>query len=183
MRRKDREMDREFAYSLIDKASFGTLSLRDEDKPYGIPLSLVREGDNLYFHSAKQGKKVELLAHNPYVSVTFVGDTNIPELFSQEELEEMARDESKAAVLISNVFTTEFASAIVTGRAQLVAEEAERVKAIKLICEKYTPTKMAYFAMALKSGLKRMNLYKIQIDEVTAKRKKYDEQGKEIKAI
>lgn len=52
---------------------------------------------------------------------------------------------------------------------------------MKLICEKYTPTKMDYFDLAIKAGLKRTNVYKIEIEEVKAKRKKYDINGEEMK--
>ena len=65
MRRKDREMDRVFAFNIIDKSEYGVLSmLDDEGEPYGLPLSLVRYGDLLYFHSAKLGKKVDALLEN-----------------------------------------------------------------------------------------------------------------------
>ena len=35
--------------------------------------------------------------------------------------------------------------------------------------------------MAIKAGLKRTNVYKIEIEEVNAKRKKYDIYGEEMK--
>lgn len=50
MRRKDREMDREFGLKVIDKATYGVLAMVDEGKPYCIPLSIVRDGNTLYFH-------------------------------------------------------------------------------------------------------------------------------------
>lgn len=52
---------------------------------------------------------------------------------------------------------------------------------MKLICEKYIPTKMDYFDLAIKAGLKRTNVYKIEIEEIKAKRKKYDINGEEMK--
>lgn len=181
MRRKDREMDRDFGYYVIDKARYGLLSMIDGDEPYGIPLSIVRNGEHLYFHSAIDGRKVNILAKNPIVSVAFVGDTRIPENFTEEELKEIARDESKAVLLISSVFTTEYESVVIKGKVEMVEDEEERIKAMRLICEKYTPTKMEYFEMAIKAGLKRANIYKIPIEEIRAKRKRYDKQGKEMK--
>lgn len=56
MRRKDREMSSEFGLKVIDKSRYGILSTVDEELPYGIPLSIVRDDNTLYFHSAKQGK-------------------------------------------------------------------------------------------------------------------------------
>ncbi|MGD9570166.1 MAG: pyridoxamine 5'-phosphate oxidase family protein [Sedimentibacter sp.] len=182
MRRRDREMGREFGLEVIDKSSYGVVSMIDEDnEPYGIPLSIVRDGDNLYFHSALDGKKVKIFEKNPTVSVVFVGQIKIPENFSKEELAEMVNDKSKAGALISKVFTTEYESAIVKGKIKLVENEIEKLKSIKLICEKYTPTKIDYFNLAIESGLQIINMYKIEIEEITAKRKKYDMHGEEMK--
>jgi len=173
MRRKDREMGKKFGMEVIDKSIYGIISMIDENnEPYGIPLSIVRDENILYFHSAMDGKNV---------SVAFIGETKIPENYTKDELDEIAKDESKAALLTSNVFTTEYESAVVKGRVKLVENEEEKIKAMKLICEKYTPAKMDYFNMAIKAGLKRTNVYKIEIEEIKSKRKKYDINGEEMK--
>ncbi len=181
MRRKDREMGREFGLSIIDKAPFGVLSMVDAGKPYGIPLSIVRAGNSLYFHSAPEGRKSKILRENGEVSIVFVGDWNVPELFTDDDLASIQDNEEKKAALLSGVFTVEFESAVVTGRAQLVQEEANRVEAMRLICEKYTPTKMTYFAEAAAAGLPRADIYQVEMEEIKAKRKKYDEHGVEMK--
>ncbi len=182
MRRKDREMSREFGIEVIDKSKYGVISMVDEDNaPYGIPISIVRDENTLYFHSAMDGRKVTIFEKTPNVSINFVGEVKVPENYTKKELDEIVKDESKVALLISKVFTTEFESAIVTGRVKLVEDEEEKIKAMKLICEKYTRAKMDYFNMAIKAGLKRTNVYKIDIEEITAKRKKYDVHGEEMK--
>ena len=174
MRRKDREMDRVFGLNIIDNSEYGVLSMIDEKgEPYGLPLSIVRYGDLLYFHSAKLGKKVDSLLKNPRVSVSFVGATKIPELYTEAELEVMNIDPVEASKLISGVFTTEFESAIVKGEVKLIEEEKEKIDAMRFICEKYTPTKMKYFNAAVNTSIAATNIYSIEIEEVTAKRKKY----------
>lgn len=182
MRRKDREMDRGFGLMVIDKSTYGILSVIDDNgEPYAIPVSIVRDENKLYFHSAKEGKKVEIFKENPKVSIAFVGEVKVPEIYTKEELDELVKDESKGVLLIRKVFTTEYESAIVKGKIELVEDEEERIKAMKLICQKYTPNKMDYFNLAIKSGLKRTNVYKIEIEEIKAKRKKYDKAGEEMK--
>lgn len=182
MRRKDREMSSEFGLGVIDRADYGVVSMIDENnEPYGIPLSIVREDNNLYFHSALNGKKVKTFEKNPVVSVAFAGQVKVPEIFSEEELDELIKDKSAAGTLTSKVFTTEYESAVVKGKIKLVEDEEEKLKAIKLICEKYTPTKMDYFNLAIESGLQIINIYKIEIEEIKAKRKKYDVHGEEMK--
>ena len=93
----------------------------------------------------------------------------------------MKSDASMAVKLISNVFTTEFESTIVTGVAKMVDNEEEKIAAMRLICEKYTPSKMQYFDTAIAAGLGRTNVYKVEIETIAAKRKKYDSKGVEMK--
>lgn len=181
MRRKDREMSKEFGMKIIDKSRYGVLSMIDDKNPYGLPLSIVRDENRLYFHSGKAGRKTDVLENNPKVNIAFIGEVKIPENFTKEELDEIAKDSSKAVLLISNVFTTEFESTIITGEAKLIEDEGEKIKAMKLICEKYTPSKMQYFDMAIKAGLNKTNVYRVDIEEITGKRKKYDRAGKEMK--
>lgn len=182
MRRKDREMDKEFGYEVIDKSSYGVLStIYNSDEPYGLPLSIVRKDDILYFHSAKDGKKVHILGGTPTVWITFVNGVKVPENYTEEELIEISKDESKVGLLLSRVFTTEYESTMVRGKVQLVESENEKMEALNLICEKYTPTKSKYASMAIKSGMKRTNIYKIEIEEISSKRKKYDSEGEEMK--
>ena len=170
-----------FAHQVIDKAQYGVVSMIDGENTYSVPLSIVRSGDVLYFHSAKQGRKVDVLARNANVTVVFVGDKRVPENYSSDEFEEMNKDASMAVKLISNVFTTEFESTIVTGGAKLVDNEEEKITAMRLICEKYTPDKMEYFDTAINAGLGRTNVYKVEMESISAKRKKYDSDGVEMK--
>lgn len=183
MRRKDREMGLCFAHKVIDESRFGVLSVSDGNSftPYSIPLSLVRCEDFLYFHTAMEGHKIELLSLHDQVRVVFVGNVQVPELFTNDQLDEMVRNKEQAIRLISSVFTTEYESAIVEGHVAEVADKDEKTFALKLICEKYTPDKMAYFDHALKAGLQRTKIFRIEMETVTAKRKKYDENGNEIK--
>ena len=116
MRRKDREMSEEFALEIIDKSRYGILSMIDGEAPYGIPLSMVRDGKAIYFHSAMDGRKVQALNHNQRVSATFVGEVHVPDNYTKEQLDEIAADESRVVTFISNVFTTEFEADIKAGQ-------------------------------------------------------------------
>ncbi|MFB0918639.1 MAG: pyridoxamine 5'-phosphate oxidase family protein [Clostridiaceae bacterium] len=181
MRRKDREMNREFGFDLIDRADYGVLSVVDGDAPLSVPLSMVRYGNYLYFHSAREGRKTDVFYDGINVTVVFVADVKVPELFGDDELSKIAIDESKFSVLVSSVFTTEFASVIVTGTLEEVLDEDEMLHALELVCKKYTPTKMEYFNSAVLSGAKHTRVYKVMIEELTSKRKKYAKDGHELK--
>ena len=73
MRRSDRARD--FSLALIDRCTHGVMALSTgEAVPYCLPLSLVRVGEDLYFHCARTGRKTDLLRRFPQVCVTFVGE-------------------------------------------------------------------------------------------------------------
>lgn len=172
MRRKDRKMDKNFAYSIIDKANFGTLStISEEGSPYCIPVSFARFNDKIYIHSAHQGSKIENIKRSPRVCMSFVGDINIP--FPDEA--------SSVGRRASEVFTTEFESAVIFGAANIIVDNEEKILGLRLICEKYTPNNMGFFDDAVKDALKITSVIRIDIENVSGKRKKYDKEGIEMK--
>ena len=146
----------EFALSLIDRCTFGVLSISTGEKtPYCLPLSLVRVENRLYFHCAKQGRKVDLLQENPRVCVAFVGA-------SQPEYVERG-----------NMFTDYFQSALVTGTAARVTDDQEKVLALRALCNKLTPQAMTgdRFERAIASSLQVTDVWRIEMEEVTGKAK------------
>ncbi|MDX9918061.1 MAG: pyridoxamine 5'-phosphate oxidase family protein [Gudongella sp.] len=182
MRRKDREMGVEFGLQVIDRAKFGVVTLVDENgEPYGIPLSIVRDGNTLYFHSAKAGTKNDLFSKEPVVRIVFVGEVEVPELYSEDELNDMVADDVKASELTKTVFTTQYESAIVKGRVHEVTDEDAKFEVLRKICKKFTPDKMAYFEAAANTGIKDTNAFSVEIEELTAKRKRFDSEGIEMK--
>lgn len=181
MRRKDRAMDRAFALEIIEEAAYGVVSLAKEGEPYGLPLSLVREGDRLLFHSALEGHKYDFIEDEAAVHVVFVSRVRVPDLYSRAELDALAVTDEGSGRLLSQVFTTEFASAMVRGRILELKEPVEKKRALELICRKYTGDKMAYFEAAAASGMELVRIFQISLDEVTAKRKAFDDQRREMK--
>ena len=83
--------------------------------------------------------------------------------------------------LVPEQFTTEYESAVIRGIAYEVSDETEKRKALRLICERYAPSNMGGFEKAVSESLSRTAIWKIEITEITGKRKKYDSQGKEMK--
>lgn len=160
MRRKDRQMPEEFALAVIDKCPFAQVAVTDENRiPYCVPLSVARDGGSIYFHSAFEGTKTDILKNNPKVYVSCVGDVT------------PAADR----------FTTEFESAAFSGTACEVTDTQEKIRALRLICEKYTPANMKNFDDAIAKSLDRTAVWKIRIENLTGKRKKYDKSGEEMK--
>lgn len=68
MRRRDREIkDQSELESIIGAASVCRLAMSEGDRPYIVPLCFGYKNGNLYFHSAKEGKKLEVLRMNNLV--------------------------------------------------------------------------------------------------------------------
>lgn len=182
MRRKDREMDVTFAYSIIDKAEFGTLSTLNADgSPYCIPVSVARKDTKIYIHSAYQGIKIENIKQNPKVCLSFVGDIKVPPPITKEEFAKLMEEPGSFGKLASKKFTTEFESAVAFGTAHIVEDEEEKIEGLRLITEKYTPGNMPYFQVALDASLKITCVVRIDIEKTTGKRKKFDKDGVEMK--
>lgn len=154
MRRSDREQDRAFSLALIDRCPHGILALSTgEDTPYCLPISFVRVENSLYFHCAKEGRKIDLLRHNPRVCVTFVGQ------------DEPIFEEPSS-------YTTYFQSAIVTGTAAEATEDAEKASALRALCQKLTPEHMGdSFERAIARSLHITAVWRIDMDQITGKAK------------
>lgn len=78
MRRKERELtDRSALDAILDSASTLRLGMIDGEEPYVVPLTFVRAGDALLFHSAREGRKLEILRKRPRVCFEAEGDSRI----------------------------------------------------------------------------------------------------------
>lgn len=160
MRRKDREMPAEFAYSVIDRSPYGTLATLAEDgTPYCIPVSAVRRDKAIYFHCAHEGAKIQGMRAQPRVCLSFVSYAHIPK----------------------GKFTSEYESAVVFGLASEVTDPAEKTEILRWLCLRYTPDNMDDFYQAIARSLDRTAIWQVNIDTITGKRKKYDSAGVEMK--
>ena len=152
MRRKDREMDENFAIELLDTCDYMTMSMVDEvGEAYAVPLSMARLDDKLYFHCALSGKKIDCLRKNPKVYITATRDLH----------------------LVPEKFTTEFASVFVEGQAKELVDDTDKILGLRLICERYAKENMSEFDQAIQRSLKRTGVWMVEILKLTSKRKKY----------
>lgn len=153
MRRTDRAQNRDFSLSLIDRCTHGVMALSTgEAVPYCLPLSFVRIGDDLYFHCAREGRKIDLLRRFPQVCVTFVGD-------------------DRPVFVPPAMYTTYFQSAIVTGTASEVEDPEEKAAALQALCRKLTPEDMDGFHPAVEKSLPVTAVWKVHMEEISGKAK------------
>lgn len=159
MRRKDREMPADFARMVLDGSLWVTLAMLDpEGNPYAVPVSIVREGDHVYFHAAKAGRKTRCLKNRPQVCLVAVSE----------------------ARPVAQHFSMEFSSAVVRGTALEVLDQEEKIHALRLLCQRYAGENMDNFEEAVERSLSRTAIWKIALEELSGKRKKYDASGAEM---
>ena len=180
MRRKDREMDENFALSVIDEADYGVLSFCNENRSYSRALSFGRSAKTLYFHSATQGEKVSAFKDGMDVEVLFVTKVGVPELYEHEKIKELMGINGPT-FLLTKIFTTEFSSAMVRGKLRLIDTQEEKMGALRSVCQRFTPNMMEFFDEAAGMSLDKVLVYAVDIYEIHGKRKKFDEKNEEMK--
>lgn len=168
IRRKDRALTTEEAYEVIKHTPHAVLCTTDASgQPYGVPISPVLVGDYLVFHGAAdpKGRKWENMRQNPKVSVTFVGRG------------ETASDE------LPGEFSVNYASAILTGKAMPVTDEAEKKKLATAIAMRHVPQAGAEgIEKYYQAGNKGIQVWKIKIEKVTGKARNKQGYFNKIKA-
>ena len=148
VRRKDREIPREEALAVVDKCAFSTIATVSPDgTPYCIPLSMVRDGESLYFHSALEGHKIENLRHQSRVCISCVGNVKP----------------------FPGAFSLEYESAVIKGDALEITDRKEKLHALRLISQRYTPDHMPAFDEYVETMIEKTMVWKIHIDEIIGK--------------
>lgn len=117
----------------------------DDDYPYTVPVNYVYDGASIYIHSAAQGHKIDALKRNPKCSLCIVDKDDV----------------------IPEEFTSYFRSVIVFGKADFVEPMEDKVTALRLLGDKYSPgidpdAEISRF-------IKTVCIIRINIDSITGK--------------
>ncbi len=148
VRRQDRLLELALASELLEVAEYGVLSLVAENEAYGIPLNFVWDKKtSIFFHCAFEGKKLECLKKNNNVSFCIVGKTNV----------------------ISNQFTTEYESIIISGKMVINVEKKEKQQALELILDKYSASDKEIGLQYMEKSFHRTNIIRLDIETISGK--------------
>lgn len=152
MRRRDREVtDFQEIISIMEKCDVCRLGLRDGEGVYILPLNFGMKTcgtkAELFFHSAMEGKKVELLAKNPCVS------------FEMDCEHQLALDEEKGRC------TMYYESVMGHGRIETVPDE-EKIDALRTLMAHYRNPDFPFGTQSVP----RTYVYKLTVEDMTAKR-------------
>lgn len=117
----------------------------DDDYPYAVPVNYVCRARTIFIHSAAQGHKIDAIRRNPKCSLCIVDKDDI----------------------VPEEFTSYFRSVIVFGTAHIIESEEEKITALRLLSDKYSPGINP--SAEIQRFLKAVFIIRIDIEYVTGK--------------
>jgi len=154
MRRKDREIaDFNEILAILDKCDVCRLAMIDDGVPYIVPLNFGYTQENrvitLYFHSANEGRKIDILKTNPAVCV-------------EMDCAHQLISGNKACD-----YTMDFESLIGSGTVEFIETGDEKILALTQIMRKYSKESSFEFDTNL---FERTTLFKASVRDFAGKR-------------
>jgi nitroimidazol reductase NimA-like FMN-containing flavoprotein (pyridoxamine 5'-phosphate oxidase superfamily) len=148
MRRDDKKItDPVIIDTLIRGALVCRIAMYDGEMPYIVPFSFGYDGRSIYLHSARDGRKIDILRRNPRLCFEF---------------------ETDCAVLPAEkacTFTMRYRSAIGYGVATFLDNPADKIAALALIMHHYSDREFTFSA----DDVKNIVVISIAIEQISAK--------------
>ncbi len=151
MRRTEREVTSiDSIFDILSRCTVIRIAMNDETSPYIIPMTYGPEFVDgkivVYFHSALEGHKNDLLAKNANVTVE-------ADLYYRTEETGMG-------------ITAKYESVIGRGKAERLTETKDKVHGLKIILDHYS---RSGFPVESCKGLSKCDVFKVVLDEVSGK--------------
>lgn len=153
MRRTDKEItDHGIIARIIENSQVCRLGLAKDNIPYVLPVSFGYDGSALYFHTAREGRKIDFIAANPYVCFEFEHDCRV------------VPHEKNACN-----WTASFRSVIGYGTVHELLGPSEKAEALQRIMEHYASSRDWSFDGA---AIAATRVWKIAIESISGKQSK-----------
>ncbi len=151
IRRQDRLLEEHLAIALLQSSEYGILSMVDSNgNPYGLPINYIWNGQqSIYLHCAPEGRKLNCISFNNKVSFCIVGKTNV----------------------MPDKFSTEYESIVLVCTANIGLSADERMKALLLLIDKYSPEFMEKGMKYAEGSFGRTEIIRLDIIEWSGKSK------------
>lgn len=154
MRRNDKAItDREEIDSIIRISQVCRLAMCEGGLPYVVPLCFGYDEGTLYFHSASEGLKLDVLKRNNRVC------------FEMDIAQELIRPNCDNRDNCS----MRYKSVIGFGRAYFIREPAEKMNALDIIMRHYSQEPFAY----PEAVIANTEVFKVEIEGMTGKNSGY----------
>ncbi len=125
MRRKEFDVkDENSINEILQTCEYGTLSLISEGKPYVVALNFVFFENSIFFHGAKEGKKIEAINSNPNAAFLVVKPYSfIPSYFSD--------------TMAACPATQFFASVLIEGKLKFIEDGDKKAEVLNALMKKF----------------------------------------------
>lgn len=148
MRRSEKEItDKSAIEAVIEQAKVCRLGLVDDGQPYLVPLCFGYQDEVLYFHSALEGRKIDIIKKSP--KACFEVDVDVKVVEAKEACG----------------WSVKYKSVIGFGKVSLIEKPAEKKEAFALIMAQYSSEQ---FDIPEKS-IERTAMIKMAIEEMVGK--------------
>jgi uncharacterized protein len=148
MRRHEREIqDENEIRDILEKGLVCRLGLCDGQQPYMVPMSYGYRDGCIYFHSAREGRKIDIMKKNDRVCIEVDTDTLV------------VRGETPCR------WTAKYRSVIGFGRARIIDEESEKKAGLDVIMAHYGGSGGDYD----EKSLQRTSLIEVVLESITGK--------------
>lgn len=148
LRRKKQELNEVKCKEVLERNTSGVLCvLGDEDFPYGVPLNYVYRNEKLYFHSAKEGHKIDAIRKSEKGSFTII-------------------DQDK---IVPEKYTSYFRSVIAFGKIKVIDDEKEMRNFLKILTVKYCKDDEKGIEEEINRFIKNVRIIELEIMHLTGK--------------
>ena len=159
MRRKDKEIiEKVIIEEILRQNEVGRLATAVDGEPYIVPMNFAYIRDKIYLHTHKDGKKIKDIQKNPMVC------------FEVDSGEIVTGDNPCD-------YSWRYRSAVAYGKASIVESKNERLKALRLISEKYSFGKGKLITPELMEKFDHLWIIEIDIDKMTGKQSPAPKRG------
>ena len=146
MRRFRQELSESESIDILKRGKVAVMAVAGDDGyPYAVPVNYVYDEGCIYVHSASEGHKIDALKREPKCSVCIVDKDDV----------------------VPEKFTSYFRSVIAFGEAEFIASEEAKIRALRLLCEKYSPGLDPM--NEINKSLKAVTVIRIQLKRITGK--------------
>jgi len=153
MRRKEKEIqDFDQLVEIINQSAVCRLGLAENNKPYIVPLSFGFKDKVLYFHSAREGRKIDILENNRYVCFEF---------------------ETDVSLIRNNRFCNwgmKYKTVLGDGLARFINDPEEKMKALDLIISQYSDAPVSGNAGYTDKSVENIIVFAVDILNMTGKK-------------
>lgn len=148
MRHNDKKIESESdIIEILRRGEICYLSMVDEGKAYAVPLNFGYADGALYFHSAPEGRKIDVLKRDPEVCFTIIADYSI------------VRGEKACS------WSAKYSCVIGTGKARILTDPEDKKKGLAILMGQYSDKDFNFTGV----NLDRVTIIKVEIQEMTGK--------------